>query len=269
MPFRVSYFFSQQGDRLGGWSENYWSNDPDITTLINTHVDPLATALYNLRGNGTALNAVRISDVSTFRSAQIFQYSSYFTPPQGNDFDSDYVTSAALVKLLGPPQYLVRQWYRGVPDNCVKMDGRWQPTTSWTNFFNAYKAIITNGANNWALRTIDKGQAKKVVVNVSLTGVVTVSAHGYSTNDRIRISRTGGIPGLNKIWTVQVIDANTFQLIAIPVGGFTGGYTKPGTAQKQVILFQQITGASVLRASKHDTGRPFGLLSGRRKRRTA
>lgn len=263
-PFRVSFFWTQQADRLGGWSENFWSNLTSFTAVV-TAAQALQVALFNTKGNGVNGPYIRISQVGNFRSAQVVN-TNLVQPPLGTVNDADYPTTALLLLLTGPQPYFSRQWLRGNPDNTVTNAGHYNPTANLVTLLNKVISLLTNAANGWVLRNLNQANAKQLITAVTLPGVVTVPAHGFATGNTIRISRTGGIPGLNKIWRITVIDANTFQLVGVPAGGFTGAYTKPGTAQLQGFLFQQITGGQVLRATKHNVGRPFGQLTGRRRR---
>lgn len=262
-PFRVSFFFSQQGDRLGGWSENYWNNLSSQSAVTAAAV-ALQQLLWSIKGNGVNAPYIRISQVGNFRSAFILN-TNLTSVATGASNDADFVDTAGLIRYFGPAPYFTNQWTRGIPDNCVTTGGRFVPTTAFVTNFNALSTALQAGGNGWVLRNLNQSNPRKVITAVTLAGVVTATAHGFSTGNYVRISRTGGIPGLNQVWLITVIDTNTFQLVGVPAGGFTGNYTKPGTAQLQSWIFQAITSATVLRATKHNTGRPFGLLSGRRR----
>lgn len=123
--------------------------------------------------------------------------------------------------------------------------------------------------HGWRLYAQDKGIAFTNVTAVTLPGVVTSPGHGLLTGDHTRISRTKGIVGLNRIWLVTKIDNDTFQLNVPPAGGFVGALTAPGKSQKQSRAFQTLTDAQIIRTTEHKVGRPFGLFSGRRKRRVS
>jgi hypothetical protein len=203
--------------------------------------------------------------VGNFRSAFI-QNTSAASVAGGTSNDADFAETALLVRLFGPQPYIANQWMRGVPDGAITLAGRYTPRGADVTAFNKIVAELTNASNGWSLRSLNQSNAKQLVTAVTTAGVVTVPAHGFSTGNTVRISRTGGLPGLNKIWKITVIDSSNFQLVGVPTGGFAGSYTKPGTAQLQAYIFQQITGVTALRCTKHNTGRPFGQLSGRRRR---
>ena len=265
-PFRVSFFWTQQADRLGGWSENFWNNLTSFSAA-QTAALALQTALWNSKGNGVLGPYIRISQVGNFRSAQVIN-TNLTSTATGASSDADYPTTALLLFLASTQPYFSRQWLRGNPDNQVSSGGHFTPTAGYVTLINAITNILVTASNGWVLRNLNQGSAKQLITAVTLAGVVTVPAHGFATGNTIRISRTGGIPGLNALWKITVIDSNTFQLVGVPVGGFTGGYTKPGTAQLQSFIYQAITGGGIARASKHNVGRPFGQLTGRRRRRS-
>ncbi len=263
MPFRVSFFFEVKGDLSSGGSLNFWNNSGDVSAVV-TAAKFLRTNLNNATGAGFNWPFIRIADVSNFRAVTPLKFVTN-SVAGGTERDADFVNTAGLLKVYGPEPYVVSQWFRGLEDGSFNRDGRWLPQALQQNALNTVFATFTDSGWGWCIRTQNKQTPRKVIQAVTLGGIVTIDGHGYATADRVRISRTKGIPGLNQIWTVQRIDSNNFQLIAIPIGGFTGGYTGPGKAQLQVLLYQAIRKAEIVRATSHKTGRPFGLSSGRRK----
>lgn len=263
-PFRVSFFFTQQGDRLGGWSVNFWNNLSSVAGVQAASLT-LQSAIYKWMGLGNNAPYIRISQVGNFRSAFIVNTNNTSTVTGGVN-DADFVDTALLVRLIGPQPYTANMWLRGIPDAAVSSAGRYLPRAQDVTALNNIIAQLTQASNGWVVRNLNQSNAKQLITAVTLAGVVTVPAHGFSSGNTVRISRTGGVPGLNKVWKITVIDSSNFQLIGVPTGGFTGGYTKPGTAQLQTYLYQAIQGVTPLRATKHNTGRPFGQLTGRRRR---
>lgn len=263
-PFRVSFFFSLQGDRLGGWSENFWSNLTSFSGVQAAALD-LQQTLYNLKGFGVSAPYIRISQVGNFRSAQVVN-TNLTSTVQNTGVDADFVDTAILIRLSSAQPYQSSQWLRGVWDECISQGGRYTPIAQYTTNMKNLFLKLAQASNGWVLRNLNQSNLKQLITAVTSAGVVTVPNHGFSTGNTVRISRTGGITGLNKIWRITVVDSSNFQLVGVPVGGFTGTYTKPGTAQLQAYIYQAITGGQPLRATKHNTGRPFGQLTGRRRR---
>jgi hypothetical protein len=266
MAFRVSIFFSQQSDLLSGWSENFWNNATDLA-VCRAAGNALALALNGFHGNQSILTAMRISDPTKFRLVDITRYALSPQPPSRGDFSSDFVNTAALLKLVGDGNYVTTQWLRGIPDGDIAFGGRWSPVATSLNAFNVVKGLLLAGSNQWRLRRQNRDTPKQVVQAISQAGVVTVAGHGYATNDKVRISRCKGTFQVNKIWQIVVLDPNTFSLIGFVQPTIPAVYLGNGTAQKQVATFVAINEVSIPRASSHRSGRPFGQSIGRRKRR--
>jgi hypothetical protein len=59
--------------------------------------------------------------------------------------------------------------------------------------------------------------------------VITVATHGYTTGDGIRIASVGGNTAANGDWSINVLTADTFELVD---SSGNGTYTSGGTAEK-------------------------------------
>jgi len=268
MPFRVSIFFTQQQDLLGGWSENFWNSKTDLAAA-RTAGNALALALNGFHGNQTQLIAMRISDPASFRAVDITRYALAVQPPSRGDFGSDFVTTAGLLVLGANPNYITRQWLRGIPDGDIAFGGRWSPLPTSVTAFGGVRTLLTNTSNGWVLKKQNRDTLKKVIQAVTQAGVVTCTGHGLASNDRTRISRAKGTFIINRVWQVTVIDPNTFQLIGFVQPAVPAVYLGNGTSQAQIPIYPAIGSADISRATSHRTGRPFGQLSGRRRvRRT-
>jgi hypothetical protein len=268
MPFKVAYFCQWTGERSGGWSENYWNNNTDLASVI-TAANGLRFPLDNCHGRQTGIPFIRISDATSFREVTILTFPLGITPPGStpNDADSDFPTTALLLKFNGPNGYVVRQWLKGTWDGITSRGGIYSPTPTFVGNINGLVSTLTTGSNQWVLRCLDKTVPALPIADISQAGVVTVPGHPYATNDRIRISRARGLTQANKIWRVTKIDANTFSLIGWIVPTVVTPYLGNGTARKQTYTFVPIVAGKVDRVTEHHVGRPFGLLVGRRKRR--
>jgi hypothetical protein len=104
------------------------------------------------------------------------------------------------------------------------------------------------------------------------TGIVTAPAHGLGAFGAIVSVRIKGyqIPrGINAVWRATVLTADTVQLnhwIA-PTNPNVVAFGKNPTIRKQVYTYVSITGARIVRATSHYTGKPTELLGGRRRTR--
>jgi hypothetical protein len=75
--------------------------------------------------------------------------------------------------------------------------------------------------------------------------------------------------GINAVWRATVLTADTVQLnhwIA-PTNPNVVAFGKNPTIRKQVYTYVSITGARIVRATSHYTGKPTELLGGRRRTR--
>ncbi len=267
MSFRVSIFLSQRvGARTAGWTMNFWNSLTDQSAVV-TATRALALAVYNFTGAGVGVTGARVQDLNAFRAALPIDYPDLVPlDPQGN-YGADYPTTKGLLRLYGPQKYLANMWIGTLADRATTTGGVYTPPPVIVSYFNALKALLTTATNGWSLYSQDKGQPKTDVTAISAAGVVTSPGHGLLTGDHTRISRVKGItsPLINKIWLVTKIDNDTFQLVPAPV--VVGAMSAPGKSQKQLRIMQAITDAVIVRTTEHKVGRPFGLFSGRRKRR--
>jgi hypothetical protein len=264
MPFRVTYFNQVQQTLLGGWSENFWHGSPDLAVVIS-RAEALKPIIDQLHGQEVVLQSVRISDAANFRDVTILPGAAVSTATVTGANTTDYVTTSALLKVKSVDNYVTRQWIRGVRDSAVGFDGAWKPGGTYLTDWKKFLAEIAAASNGWSLRVLDRAVPKKIIQAITGAGVVTVPGHGYADNAIVRISRVKGDVRANKVWRIQRIDADTFSLIgwvalAVPIP-----YQGSGTVRLQTFIYKAITEAVVVRATSHKTGRPFGLLGGRRR----
>lgn len=267
MPWKVTYFFTQAVGRIGGWSENFWNSQTDQSGVILA-ADRLNSLLEALHGRSSYIIGRRISAVATFRRVAVNTWTQdTFNAQVSPATLSDYPTTSLLMVLRSNPDYVTRQWTKGIPDAVVDNGGFYKPTSTYARQVETFFRQLREGGNGWCLRVLDRGQANKIVQAITQAGIVTVAAHGYDNNDLVRISRARGMTVANAIWRITVIDANSFSL-----QGWTGGSTTPvyegnGVVRRQIYAYPAISDCSIDRATKHNVGRPFALLSGRRRRR--
>jgi len=221
-----------------------------------------------VHGHQTKLSAIRVTDLAAVRTTRTVKYPGVVNPSTPVGDQSDYATNAAGLELLSGDVYSVRCWIRGVWDEAVKTGGVWTPPGPYIPIVNAYLAELFKVSNNFRLQVLNKTNPTKPVQGVTIGGVVTSPAHGFTAGARIRISGTKGVAGLNKTWRVLSVTTDTFTIGPWLIPAVAPVITQYGTARLLELTLVPITYASVIRASKRDVGRPFGLLSGRRRRRT-
>lgn len=266
MAFRVSFFWKQQADLLGGWSESFWNLGTDVGP-VETAATNLRTRLNAVHGQQTLCTEIRISDVSQFRDVSILRFTTTPSPP-GSVNDSDYPGVGVQLKLKAAGNYIVRQTVRGTEDGDIRDGGRWKPRPATVIRFNALFAELTSAGNGWALRVQNRLIPKKVVSAITNAGVITVAGHGYATNDFVRITRAKGTYDVNHVWQIVVLDSNSFSLIGWVAPTDPAVYKGNGKAILQSKTFIQISNVTYVRAAARKPGRPFGLSIGKQKSRS-
>jgi len=266
MPFRVSFFVTLTGDREGGWSENYWSNLPDLPTTIGvaTNARPL---LGGCHGIGCQIPWVRIATVPGFRQVKLLRFpsfpASHWLPGQ----DADYATTGVNMKITGNNQSYVYEWMTGTPDNIISLGGHYIPTPAFTTSFNLWVAELTNANRGWSLRISDPTNVWKDVLSIDQAGVVTCLAHGYNTNDQVRISRTQNLTQANGVWKVINIDADHFSLQRWIAPTTPTPWAGRPRCRRLTPVMTPINTVQIVEATSHRRGRPPYQLTGRRKAR--
>lgn len=274
MAFRVSIRLTQlAGSKTGGWSENFWNSNSDLTALL-----PIAQALrneiWNITGVQTVVPSARISNPDTFRQVQLVEYPTEATATAGALADSDYPSAALLLKLFAPGPYTTLQWLRGIPDSIITRGGTYTPQAKpgYLNKMAAFLTVLMTGTNGWSIRALDRAVLAKPVTGVNLTtGIVTIPSHGFGGAGSLHKVRIKGfkVPkGLNAVWNVTVLDGSTVQLnFYTPPTTTVVPFGKAPTARLQQYTYVPIQTASIVRATSHYTGRPTELLGGRRRTR--
>lgn len=94
------------------------------------------------------------------------------------------------------------------PTGTVKGNGAALSRTTYADLYDYY--VVQPGFTS-----------QTFTVTIASPGVVTKTAHGFTSNERLRLSTTGALPtGLNTTadYFVEVINANTFYLLSTPSG---------------------------------------------------
>jgi hypothetical protein len=270
MPFRIKFNWQQQSAKLGGWSTNFWINSDDLT-FVKTKSLALLAKLNVITGAQVICPSYTISDISTFRNVENVETSGGSPGTPTPSTDADYPSTALAIKLTAAGNYNTVQWIRGIPDINISNSGRYTPVGAYAGKISSFFDELTASGNLWSVRNLNRATPKKVITALVLaTGVVTCPAHGYGptgTTLKVRVQGFKIPESANQIWRITVIDANSFQLNFWQVPTDTVVVGKNPTAREQVYILNQISTGRVVRASSHYTGRPTGLLGGRRRRR--
>jgi hypothetical protein len=274
---KCTFFYTCQQSLLGGWTESFYNvaNTPpgplSGTSDIAIRSGQLANALIDMHGRQTSMTFIRYSDPNTFRNVALFQVTDPPLGPLGNGLDTDYVTTALLLRLIGSDgtnTYVVNQWIRAMRDQFCDKNGQLILSGDFTTKFNALASVLVS--NGWRLRVIDRSKPSQPVSAIDpLTGTVTCTGHGFADNAVVRIKGARGMPQANGIWRITFVDTNHFVLqhwIAPPTGVVLGQKDKV-YVRLNVYTLVPISTVLAVRITSHQTGRPSYLRSGRRKTR--
>lgn len=266
MAFRVNFFLQQQGDRLGGWSENYWNSKTDLSACITAAL-ALRTALMFAKGDQAVCPRYRISDPVVFRSGRTYIVGG--ASARVGNFPSDYQVTKLLLNFTSSIT-TTQQWFGGQTDASIVNGGYYDPSSSLGSL-TAYANTLANGTNGWSVRSLNPAFPPIPVLSIdATTGTVTTGGHTYVTGDRIRISYVHGLTSANGLWRVIQIPSNTtqFNLAGWIASPLTPMLKSPNARVRlQSYTLSQITQVRIVRASNHRVGVPTGTFGGRRKRR--
>lgn len=274
MAFRVSIRNVQQvGPKTAGWSDNFWTQISELSAA-DTKTRELAAALNLVVGNQTLVPSARISNPDSFRQVQLINIPGAVVGTTSG-YDSDYASTALLLKLTAPGPYTTLQWIRGVPDSIITQGGKYTPSAlaGFTTRLNSFLGLLTSSANLWSIRALSRSVLPTPITGIALqTGIVTAPAHGLGAAGAIVQVRIKGfkVPeGLNRVWRATVLTDSTFQLnfYTPPLDTTLTPFGLNPTVRKQTYTYVQIAGAEIVRATAHYTGRPTELLGGRRRTR--
>jgi len=270
MPFHVKYSWNQQSSKLGGWSMNFWNGSIDLTQAT-AQAAALLIPINNVTGVQVTCSAYALTTVVPPRLTQNVTTSGGVGGAVTATNDADYPSTALYLVNTSSVGQRTGQWIRGIPDQNVSNSGRYTPTGAYVNKMKALFMELSSASNSWSLRKLDQSQDKKVITALVLaTGVVTCPAHGFGapgSTTKVRITGFATPSSANKIWRISIIDANSFQLSFWQQPTDTTVTGNNPTARVQAYVYFPIKTSEIIRATSHYTGKPTGLLGGRRRRR--
>lgn len=271
MPFKVTFFSKQQSSKLGGWSTSFWHGS---TQLQNCIEDTTFTRnfLAQTQGAQAYISEARISEVGAFRQVRNLLFKAAGPKKVEDDNpDADYPSTAIQLIMKAQPNHSAKVWLRGIPDDIVSDAGKYNPTPLFKKRLDSFVRVLTEPALGWSLRVLDPARPNRPITAFNAqTGVVTVPAHGFGaagTTLKVRVKGVKGIAAANQVWRITVLTADTVQL------SFwieTSEVIQPGgnpVMTPQTYVFVKTTAAEAGIATSHYTGRPTGLLGGRRRKR--
>lgn len=270
---RYTYYFRAGSGQAAGWTENFW-NMTDTAGPNVSRMNILRDALLLVHSATTNINHIRWSRVGdTVRATQSF------TPPNGttninpmltSDIPQDYPATALLLKMTNG-NVQTRQWLKGMPDELSSFGGSFTPGRveggQWMSSFTALANILKD--NGWCMRTRDTSKPRQDITSISTAGLIVFAGPAIPFGSLVYISRPNGSRYAQGFWRTadpgpDVIGSHLVGF-APPIG--TPAWGPGGKIQWVDGMNTPITGAFAERVTKHDVGRPFGLLTGRRRRR--
>jgi hypothetical protein len=277
MPYRVTFFFQFQGDRLAGWSENYWNNLAD-TTALNNAIQALGNKLMLVKAAGVQWTRTRVSIPGSPRNSYTLLNVpiNQFPPvPGSNTSSADYQQTKWLLQLTHAPfpanqpgQNSTRQWFGGITDTSVQ-NAQYQPNNPAYAIFNQLVGLLSSPANGWIMWQLNPAfPANPIIAINNTTGVVTTAnAISFGTATLVRVSRVRNLTAANGLWTWQpIVGANNQVQLLNWTPQTNIMMTSPkATIRPQIYAQQTIVSASIVRSSNHKAGRPTGQFGGRRK----
>jgi hypothetical protein len=302
---RGTVFFQDMTSYVpAGWSESHWLRTADLDLQAAIPVlQTYALKRQQMLAPGIAITYLRVSNDNVFRDSQILpgvpamqlapgplvtvigggnnaQSSGNAGPnnpplnPLFTGYEPDMDWTAVLMRGEGGAPYTARSlfWVAGIPDNLTFHSNRGIVDPTWLGLFGTWTAELTN---NWGFLGQDNSNANpaKQITNVVAPvspglATVTCPAHGFASGAQVAIRGVKTIQNLGKqvnaSWQIIVTDANTFQL----AGSFNlpqFQYASAGTARLKTRVLIPYAKVIQRRFGSRKRGRPFGLLTGRRR----
>jgi hypothetical protein len=287
-----------------GWSESHWLRTPDLDLQAAIPIlQTYALKRQQLLAPGIAITYLRVSNDNVFRDSQVLpgippmvQGNNVLATPQSGSqnaqssgtsgganiplnplfvgYEPDMTWTAVLMRGEGGAPYTARSmfWVAGIADNLTFHSYRGIIDPTWLGLFATWAAELTT---NWGFLGQDNSNANppKQITNVIPAppgGLVSVTApaHGFVSGAVVAIRGVKTIQNLGKAvnatWQIIVVDANTFQL-AGSVNITALQYASGGTARLKSKVLIPYSKILQRRFGSRKRGRPFGLLSGRRR----
>lgn len=277
--FKVTYSFAQTSELYAGWSESIWGSASTLTAMQNIAVAfaPLRQAIL---GVGAILARVRISQVAApFRTVtkQTLNLAGTLTGTS-TGLTAGAPFAKGLLRVVGAGGLYTYQWLGGLPTGLIGPNGVYTPTAQWTKALTQFLGGLANGPWYVKKTTQTGASTKQIGITVAGAGVFSLPNHGFVTGNLVSMGRWPAGFGVNGIWPITRIDANTFTLVGWPVPTVLPVPTKSSYAQLYGWSFLGIPSneslvnaaepvTSVIRLTEHKIGRPSPAYSGRRKTR--
>jgi len=274
MPTKVTV---QINGPQGGWSENIYKAialaDLPESTWQSRAAEYVALRRPMLHTDCTIF-AMRFSDAVNARKVFYFpQTGKSGSYPTGSSVDLRVDQLSTRLNLRYNLALGLRgsTFLGGLPDEVTSTANPHITEPQWVTRFQAWQAyLLSTDYGGYVINPAT--QFNQPILNMSVVaGKILVFVNdttGLLTGQRVRISGAISEPDFNGRWRVDVLNGNEFTL-------FGSDTTLPnityqadtGKALGQQRSFHLLQSAVQKRITKHNTGRPFGLSVGRRKKR--
>lgn len=280
MSWKVSMLVnhSDARKRSAGWSCTFYSSAETRGRII-TDANELATAMDRLMGRNSTTVAVRMNELKVGDNAIIagrrvpvvyrFENQNNTTSPTGTE--SDFPETAIVFRDHAGINGSRTWWLNGVWDDRITDGGAYTPSGDYRTAIAQLYVQLLNDNNFWRLRLQNRNTPRPDVVSATAGGVVTTGQpHGYNGTLYVRIIGSRNSNQLNGRWKVNVLTANTFQLLSIGSKNvvYAEGDCKVYAEQLVLYPYAVVPGLDrayeVVRSGNHKVGRPFDPHSGRR-----
>lgn len=268
--WRVNFLWSQRAQRIAGWSENFWNAGSTLSQAVE-NASALGNLLTAIHGRQAILDCIRVTNVLDRRQSTLLEYASGQSENLAvpSTYASDYPATAALIEVYLDGGFKTRQWLKGIYDDIVVDGGRFQNARDWQRKFDEFAAMLVNDANSWTGRIATNTTRFTITALDRATGIFTIPDNTFVTGDLVIVSGYRGKDAsyLNKTWRVSNGGTNSITFTGWDPPARLGEVTWSNPqARKLTYAYPDVTQCLFKRISKRDVGRPFAVLSGRRKK---
>lgn len=262
--FKAQYFFEVRQRKLAGWSRGFHLTADNLVEA-ERQAKRLLAPLYLCVGVEVGLPYLRVSDIDNFREVKLTRYLDSGTQNGQTALTADYHNTALLMKLKASGGYFSYFHLNAPFDATIPKNGIYEPTSAFQSRLTQFRKQLLEPANQFRIYAIPKTKQFLDIDDISQQGIVTCVAHGFDNNQRVRISRVKNNPQVNKVWRINAVTDDTFQLIGYQAPETPIPYKGDGVVKCQARQMYPITDIEVIGVGDRRAGRPFNLASGKRK----
>lgn len=253
-----------------GWTETIYSENDTIENVFKA-LDALAPQRCFILAKGVVLeperarlNYWRVSRIGTIRTSQIKRVTQdYPAMPESGRPDMPWTGIKCTLTSSGGNKRIYT--IKGVPDSQTTTP--WEAPPGGALEVAILQYLTALGQAPWRMQVYDPAAPLRFIqsmaVSASGTIVVTDVAHGLATGNLIRWYRVDATGHCFRGHArVRVLTADTFE---VPKSNVKTLVFNNGQYAKVQYTYVNIVQFSVDRKGKHDVGRPFAPLRGRRR----